>query len=155
MHAVYPPASYAMLWPLMGCSTSSARGSAVGPGDCCRMARDCLDQGKRRRDAAPTRFCSALVAVDTATGFSIGHGQLTIYANMGISGGLNADYSGQRRWQDDLIVALFILMAVREADPCGAVFLARTLSAWHAKTHTPCHSRLSCPHRDCGSVSKL
>lgn len=114
MHAVYPPASYAMLWPLMGwLEFPHAR---IVAALALAIAAGWLAIVLIKESGAETRLESAFIALLLlsmyATGFSIGHGQLTIYTIWGLVVGLTLMSFGQRRWQDDLMVALFILIAL-------------------------------------------
>jgi len=114
MHAVYPPASYAMLWPLMGwLEFPHAR---IVAALALAIAAGWLAIVLIKESGAETRLESAFIALLLlsmyATGFSIGHGQLTIYTIWALVVGLTLMSFGQRRWQDDLMVALCILIAL-------------------------------------------
>jgi Glycosyltransferase family 87 len=114
IHAVYPPASYAMLWPLMGwLEYPHAR---IVAAVALAAAVVWLGIVLIKESGAETRLERAFIALLLlsmyATGFSIGHGQLTIFTIAGLVAGLTLMSSGERRWQDDLIVALFILIAL-------------------------------------------
>jgi hypothetical protein len=114
MHAVYPPASYAMLWPLMGwLEFPRAR---IVAALVLAAAASWLAIALIKESGAETRLERAFIALlflsMYATGFSIGHGQLTIYTVWGLVAGLTLLSFGERRWQDDFIVALFILIAL-------------------------------------------
>lgn len=90
MHAVYPPASYAMLWPLMGwLEFPYARAVAALV---LAVAAGWLVIVLVKESSAETRlertFIALLFLSMYATGFSIGHGQLTIYSVWGLVTGL-------------------------------------------------------------------
>ncbi len=114
IHAIYPPASYAILWPLMGwLEFSHARiVSAVT----LTAALTWLAFLFVKESGAQTRlerlFVVFLLLSMYATGFSIGHGQLTLYTICGLLAGLTLLSRGQRRWQDDLLAAALILVAL-------------------------------------------
>ena len=114
MHAVYPPASYAMLWPLMGwLEFPHARiVAALALAAATVWLTLVLIEESGAETGLERAFIALLVLSMYATGFAIGHGQLTIYAVWGLAAGLTVMSLGQSRWQDDLIVALFIVIAL-------------------------------------------
>jgi hypothetical protein len=114
IHAVYPPASYTMLWPLMGwLDFPQARIVAAVT---MAAALGWLTILMIRESGAETRpertFIALLLLSMYATGFSIGHGQLTIYTILGLVTGLTMLSSGSRSWQFDLLAALFLVIAL-------------------------------------------
>jgi hypothetical protein len=114
MHAVYPPASYAMLWPLLGWLAftparilwAATMGAAVG----------WLALLFVKESGAQTRlervFVVLMLLSMYPTGLTIGHGQLTIYVLGALVAGLTLLSREQRAWQDDLVMAMLILMAL-------------------------------------------
>jgi hypothetical protein len=114
IHAVYPPASYAILWPLMGwLEFSHAR---IVAAVLMAVAVGWLTILLVRESSAETRlkrtFVALLLLSMYATGFSIGHGQLTIYTMWGLVTGLLLMSPGMKGWRNDLAAALLFLIAL-------------------------------------------
>jgi hypothetical protein len=114
MHAVYPPASYIMLWPLLGWLTfpparvvwAAMMGAALG-------GLGWLFVKESRAQTRLERIFVVLILLSMyATGFSIGHGQLTIFVLWGLVTGLTLMSRDQQAWQEHLVVTVLILVAL-------------------------------------------
>src|SRR5262249_10189745 len=114
MHAVYPPASYAMLWPLLGwLAFTPARGlwaAMMGAAVGLLALRFVKESGAQTR--LERVFVALMLLSMYATGFTVGHGQLTIYVLGALVAGLPFVYRDQRAWLDDLVLAMLILLAL-------------------------------------------
>jgi hypothetical protein len=112
--AVYPPASYIMLWPLLGWLTfplarvvwAAMMGAALG-------GLGWLFVKESRAQTRLERIFVVLILLSMyATGFSFGHGQLTIFVLWGLVTGLILLSRDQLTWQEHLGVAVLILIAL-------------------------------------------
>lgn len=113
-HAVYPPASYVMLWPLLGwLAFTPARvlWAASTVAMLGWLAYLCV-----KESGANTRLEAVFVVFMLlsmyATGFTIGHGQLTIHVLSTLVAGMILVCRDQRRWREDLVAAALILAAL-------------------------------------------
>ena len=113
-NALYPPASHAILWPLVGwLDFTPARwlwaGSSV-------VMLGWLGWLIVRESGAETRLERAFVALlllsMNATGVTIGNGQLIIHCLPFLLSGLFLLHRGRGDWRDDLLAALLILVAL-------------------------------------------
>jgi hypothetical protein len=113
-NALYPPASYPMLWPLIGwLEFASARwlwaGSSIG-------MLGWLAWLIVRESGAETRLECAFVALlllsMNATGVTIGNGQLILHCLPFLLAGLLLLQRGRGDWRDDLLAAFLILVAL-------------------------------------------
>ena len=124
-HAVYPPASYAMLWPFLGWL-------AFAPAKVVWAAIMLLTLGALayflvQESGAVTRleriFVVLLLLSMYPTAFSLGHGQLTIPVLAALVAGLTLVGRGPCSWQNDLVAAILILAALVKPTVSAPFFL--------------------------------
>jgi hypothetical protein len=114
IHAVYPPATYAILWPLMGwveffhARIIAAATLTLAVGSLAFL----LIKESGAQSRAECLFVVLLLLSMYATGFSIGHGQLTIYTILGLLAGFTLISRGQQKWSDDVLAAALITIAM-------------------------------------------
>jgi hypothetical protein len=113
-NALYPPASYAILWPLVGwLDFNSARWLWAGT---YVVMLGWLAWIIVRESGAETRLERAFVALlllsMNATGVTIGNGQLIIHCLPFLLTGLFLIHRGRGDWHEDLLGALLILVAL-------------------------------------------
>ncbi len=112
--AVYPPASYTMLWPLLGWLAftpakvlwAATMVAALGWLAYLFVKESCADTRLERV------FVILMLLSMYATGFTIGHGQLAIHVLAPLVAGLILVCRDQRSWQTDLLAAALILVAL-------------------------------------------
>jgi hypothetical protein len=113
-HAVYPPASYTLLWPLLGWLTFTpvkvvwAATMAIALGWLVYF----LVKESRAHTTLERVFVVLMLLSMYATGFAIGHGQLTIHTLAALVAGLTVVSRAHRTWHDDLIGAALIIVAL-------------------------------------------
>jgi hypothetical protein len=103
--AIYPPATYAMLWPFLGYSSFALVKWiwAVLMGAALAWLSTLLVKESEARSGLE-RVCVALVPLSMyATGSAIGHGQVTIQVLALLVCGLTLICRGRGRWRDDLL----------------------------------------------------
>jgi hypothetical protein len=112
--AVYPPASYAMLWPVLGWLPFAA--TRIVWAALTAIALCGLAYFFAKESGAQTRLEQAFVVLMAlsmyATGFSFGHGQLTIPVLSALVAGITRVGRTQASWQNDLVAAALILIAL-------------------------------------------
>jgi hypothetical protein len=114
MHAVYPPASYTLLWPLLGWPTFTLAKAvwATTMGAALAWLAALFVKASGAQTRLERLFVILMLLSLYATGFTIGHGQLTIFALYGLVAGLTLMAREQRTWRDDLLVAALMLGAL-------------------------------------------
>src|SRR3972149_452115 len=113
--AVYPPASYVMLWPLLGWlgAVTPARWvwAATTLGALVWLVY--LVVKERGAETTLERIFVALIPLSmNATGSTIGNGQLTVHIVPALLAGLLLLQERRRSWSKDILASIFILLAL-------------------------------------------
>ena len=112
--AVYPPATYAMLWPLVGWLNFTAARWVWAASSVVMLAwLTWLIASRIGADAPVERaFVALLLLSMNATGVAIGNGQLIVHCLCLLLTGLFVLRRGRRVWREDLVAAGLILLAL-------------------------------------------
>lgn len=114
IHAVYPPASYLLLWPLLGwLSADAARWLWAGL-MLAALAGFCglLIRGSNAASGRDRVFVALLLLSMNATGVCVGNGQLAIFMLPAVVGAVLVVRRQESDWRYDVLVSFLALFAL-------------------------------------------
>jgi len=112
--AIYPPASYALLWPLVGWTTETSVRWAYAVSVTVSLAAVTwlLVRESRVNSRAGRAFVAAVSLANYAAGATIGNGQLSVYLVLVIVVGVLAQRRQAVSWLTPLVASVCMLLAL-------------------------------------------